>query len=305
MNLPAGGGVGTGSPTGGASLRRPGQTFELLTAILAQRSGRWGVVIVVFHLGIALISPYLAPHDFAQQQVTAIMQPPSPEHWFGTDKLGRDVFSRTLLGGREAILISSLACAIAMLWGGLLGTFLALAGGRIDEWCMRLVDALLALPWILVVMIFIAAMGNDAGVLILVLGVTYGFSVVRVARSAALDFVAKDFILAAQARGQTRLDIVWNELMPNVRDSLAVETAMQWSWMLLGFCSLSFLGMGVSPPTPDWGLMISDARGTMAAAPWSIIAPMIALSSLVIGVNLIADAVSKALGVDRTLGRAS
>ena len=152
-------------------------------------------------------------------------------------------------------------------------------------------------------MIFITAMGNNTTVLVLVLGITYGFSVVRVARSAALDFVARDFILAAQARGQGKFDIVWTELMPNVRDSLAVETAMQWSWMILGFSSLSFLGMGVAPPNPDWGLMISDARGTMAAAPWSIVAPMVALSSLVIGINLVADAVAKSLGVDRVTGK--
>jgi peptide/nickel transport system permease protein len=275
----------------------------LLLSLLTQRSGRWGLAILILHVGVALLSPYFAPYDFAQQNVDAIMQPPSADHWLGTDKLGRDVFSRTLMGGREAMLISTLACALAMAWGGLLGTFVALVGGRIDEWSMRLVDVFLSLPWILIAMIFITAMGNNTTVLILVLGITYGFSVVRVARSAALDFVARDFILAAQARGQGKFDIVWTELMPNVRDSLAVETAMQWSWMILGFSSLSFLGMGVAPPNPDWGLMISDARGTMAAAPWSIIAPMAALSSLVIGINLVADAVAKSLGVDRVAGR--
>ena len=284
---------------------RPAGRFELLDAILAQRSGRWGLLLVLFHLALALLSPWLVPYDFAAQDADHILRPPSWDFWLGTDKLGRDVFTRTLLGGREAIMISSLACALAMLWGGFLGIFLALVGGRLDEWGMRLVDALLALPWILVAMIFITTLGNGAAVLIVVLGVTYGFSVVRIARSAALDFIAKDFIRAAQARGQGRLDIVWSELLPNVRDSLAVESAMQWSWMLLGFSSLSFLGMGVSPPTPDWGLMISDARGTMAAAPWSILPPMVALSSLVIGINLTADAVSKALGVDRTAGRAA
>ncbi|MEX2202096.1 MAG: ABC transporter permease subunit, partial [Dongiaceae bacterium] len=106
-------------------------------------------------------------------------------------------------------------------------------------------------------------------------------------------------VLAAQARGERKRTIVVKELLPNVRDSLAVEAAMQWSWMILGFSSLSFLGFGAAPPAPDWGLMISDSRGLMAVAPWTVLWPMFALSSLVVGANLSADALAKALGVDR------
>lgn len=283
----------------GCAAARP-KRFWVLRAVLSKPSGAIGVAIVAFHLLVALLGPLFVPYDFAQQDVDSIMAAPSAEHWFGADRLGRDVFTRTVLGGREAIVISTLSTAIAMLWGGLLGIFLALVGGRLDEIVMRGVDAMLSLPWVLTVMIFVAALGTGSAVLVPVLGFSYGLAVVRIARSAALDFVARDFILAAQARGERKRTIVLRELLPNVRDSLAVEAAMQWSWIILGFSSLSFLGFGVTPPTPDWGLMISDSRGLMAIAPWTVIWPMVALSSLVIGTNLAADAFAKVLGVDRT-----
>jgi peptide/nickel transport system permease protein len=149
------------------------------------------------------------------------------------------------------------------------------------------------------VMLFVAVLGTGTPALIPVLGFSYGLSVVYLARAATLDYVARDFVLAAQARGQSRWTIVSRELYPNVRDSLAVQGAMQWSWIFLAVSSLSYLGMGVAPPTPDWGQMISDARGIMQLAPWALIWPMVALSSLVIGMNLLVDAWARTLGIDR------
>ena len=161
------------------------------------------------------------------------------------------------------------------------------------------VDAMMSIPWILMVMLFVAALGSNSAALVPVLGFSYGLSVVYLARAAALDFVARDFVVAAQIRGHARWSIALTELLPNVRDSLAVQGAMQWSWILLAVSSLSFLGMGVAPPTPDWGQMIADARGIMQRAPWALIWPMLALSSLVIGMNLAVDAWARATGVDR------
>ena len=220
-------------------------------------------------------------------------------HLFGTDRLGRDVFSRTLLGGREAMLITTLSTVFAMAWGGVLGVLVALVGGKLDALVMRVVDALVSVPWILLVMLFVTALGTGTAALVPVLGFSYGLSVVYLARSAALDFVTRDFVLAAQARGESQWTIASRELLPNVRDSLAVQGAMQWSWIFLAVSSLSFLGMGVAPPTPDWGQMISDSRGIMRTAPWTVIWPMFFLSSLIIGINLAIDAWAKVLGIDR------
>lgn len=276
--------------------------FATFTGVLRQPSGAVGLGLVSVHLLIALAAPFIIPYDAAAQNSAAILQPPSLTHLFGTDRLGRDVFSRTLLGGREAMLISTLSALFAMAWGSLLGIVVALAGGRLDAAVMRVVDAMVAIPWILLVMLFVAALGSSTAALIPLLGFSYGLSVVYLARSAALDFVARDFVLAARVRGESRWTIAVKELLPNIRDSLAVQGAMQWSWIFLAVSSLSFLGMGVAPPTPDWGQMISDARGIMRTAPWTVVWPMVFLSSLIIGVNLAVDAWAKALGIGR-LGR--
>ena len=272
---------------------------RVLRDVWAQKSGRIGMVIVGLHLAVALAAPLIVPQDPAFQDAGAMLQSPSLTHWFGTDRLGRDVFSRTLLGGREAMMIATIATVIAMVWGSTLGILVALIGGRTDAVVMRFVDALMSIPWILLVMLFVAALGSSSAALVPVLGFSYGLSVVYLARAAALDFVARDFVVAAQARGHSRWSIAVTELLPNVRDSLAVQGAMQWSWILLAVSSLSFLGMGVAPPTPDWGQMIADARGIMQRAPWALIWPMLALSSLVIGMNLAVDAWARVTGVER------
>jgi len=275
---------------------RLGQT---LRAMASRPSGAIGLAIVLIHLLIALSSPWLVPFDYKAISSLLILSPPDAVHWWGTDHLGRDVFTRTLLGGREAILVTLIATPLAVAWGGFVGIYLGLVGGKLDDVLMRLVDAFLALPWILKMLLMIATFGTGLGVLIPTLAFFYGIPVIRIARAAAHNVVARDFVLAARARGHGRLSTIGRELLPNVLDALLVEGAMRWSWMLLAFSSLSFLGFGVSPPTPDWGLMVADSRTFLAIAPWSGLFPIAALSSLIIGINLTADALAKTLGVDR------
>lgn len=286
------------SPNAKGVAHRSGAS-EVLRDMLARPSGAIGLILVLLHLLLALLSPWLASHDFKAVSATMILSPPDATHWLGTDHLGRDVYTRTIMGGREALLVTLVATPVAVLWGGLLGIYLGLVGGRIDDVLMRLVDAILSLPWILKMLLLIVTFGTGLGVLIPTLAFFYGIPVIRVARAAAHNVVARDFVLAARARGHSRLDIIRRELLPNVLDALMVEGAMRWSWMLLAFSSLSFLGFGVSPPTPDWGLMIADARTYLPIAPWSGLFPILALSSLIIGINLSADALAKAMGVDR------
>ena len=272
---------------------------DVLLAMISRPSGLVGLILVVFHVVLAIGSPAIAPYDFRELSAQVILNAPSSEHWFGTDNLGRDVFTRTMLGGRQALVVTTVATVLAITWGGMSGVLLGLVGGRLDELLMRVVDAFLSIPWILVLLLIVVMVGSGPGVLILTLGFFYGIPVIRMARAATHDVVAVDFVTAARARGESRSTIVRRELLPNVLDVLLVEGAMRWSWMLLAFSSLSFLGFGVSPPTPDWGLMISDARSFMSFAPWAALAPVVALSSLIVGINLSADALGKALGIDR------
>ena len=276
------------------------KAWTVVGDIYSKPSGAIGLTLVIFHICLAITSPLFVPYDFKMMDASMMLSEPSFSHWLGTDHLGRDIFSRTLLGGREALLVTGVATPIAVTWGGFIGILFGLVGGRIDEFLMRIVDAFLSLPWILKMLLLIVTFGSSTFVLIPTLAFFYGIPVIRIARAATHDFVAKDFVSAAKARGHKRLTIILSELLPNVRDSLLVEGAMRWSWMLLAFSSLSFLGFGVAPPNPDWGLMISDARGFMSFRPWGVLGPVVALSSLIIGINLSADALAKALGIDRT-----
>ncbi len=282
-----------------------GQSTRLVRAIAVLRdmmsrpSGLVGLSLVLMHLLLATTAHLFVPYDYKEVSSQLMLNAPSIDHWFGTDHLGRDVLTRTLLGGREALQVTVIATPVAVLWGGFVGIFFGLIGGRLDDVLMRVVDAFLSLPWILVMLLAVVTLGTGSQVLIPTLSIFYGVPVIRIARAATHDVVARDFVTAARARGQRRMTIIGRELLPNVLDVLLVEGAMRWSWMLLAFSSLSFLGFGVSPPTPDWGLMISDARGFMSFAPWAALAPVVALSTLIIGINLSADALAKALGIDR------
>jgi peptide/nickel transport system permease protein len=276
------------------------KVYEVIKTMASKPSGLIGLSILLFHVILAITSPLYVPYDYKAIDPSLMLQAPSSEYWFGTDSLGRDVFTRTILGGRTALTVTFFGSLIALLWGGALGIFCGLVGGKIDDVVMRIIDAFLSIPWILAMLLIVSLLGTTTLVLIPALGFFYGKGIVRVARAATHDVIAKDFIVSARARGHSNLSIIWNEILPNVRDAIMVEGAMRWSWMLLGFSSLSFLGFGVSPPTPDWGLMISNARGLMSFAYWAVLAPIFGLSSLIIGINLTADAFAKALGIDRS-----
>ena len=229
--------------------------MDTLSGIVSRPSGAVGLFLVLANILLAVISPLIVPYDFKAVNANSILDPPSWQHWLGTDQLGRDVFTRTLLGGRQAMIVTMTATPLAVLWGGCFGIYTGLVAGRFDEILMRIVDAFLSLPWILKMLLIIVMFGSGLFVLIPTLAFFYGIPVIRIARAATHSVIARDYVSAARARGQSRFSIIWFEILPNVLDALLVEGAMRWSWMLLAFTSLSFLGFGVSPPTPDWGLM--------------------------------------------------
>ena len=185
-----------------APIRRRSRLAETWSYLRQSKSGMVGLTILVFHLLIALSSPLLVRYDPTKLDASLINQSVSLEHPFGTDQFGRDVLTRVLLGGRIALAITATATVIAVTWGGTLGILLGFLGGWIDEVLMRVVDAFLAAPYILFLLLIVSAFGSSNRVLIFTLGFFYGIAVVRVARAATLDFVARDFITAARARGE-------------------------------------------------------------------------------------------------------
>ncbi len=284
------------------AVKRRSLAAETWDSLRHSIGGMVGLSLIVIHLLLAVTSPYITPVDPQLMNAAERNAAPSAEHLFGTDELGRDVFSRSMVGGRVALVVTIIAISFAIIWGGLVGILLGFLGGRTDELVMRVVDALLSIPWLLLLLLIISVLGTKMWVQTLTFAFVYGVLTIRVARAATHDYVTNEFILAARARGERRRTIVTRELLPNVRDVLLVDGAMNWSWMLIAFASLSFLGFGVTPPTPDWGFMIAKSRDILAIQPWAVFGPVIMLSTLIIGINLFADAFAKALGLDRSQG---
>ncbi|MGB1252463.1 MAG: ABC transporter permease [Candidatus Promineifilaceae bacterium] len=277
-------------------------TAEVWDNLRRSTSGMIGLSLIIGHLLLALSAPFITPKDPFRMDAPNRRIMPTSEFWFGTDETGRDIFSRSMMGGRTLITVTIIGTFMAMSWGGFVGILLGFVGGRVDDIAMRLVDAFLAIPWLLFLLLIVSVVGTEPWVQALTFGFFYGIPVIRVARAATHDYVTREFILAARARGESKRDVVIKELLPNVMDIMLVEGAMRWSWMLLAFTSLSYLGFGVAPPAVDWGRMISDSRKILALQPWATFGPVLMLSSLIIGLNLFADALAKALGLDRSQG---
>ena len=260
-----------------------------------------GLSLVVFHLTIAALSPLIVPHD-PFRLLDAPLEPPSALYWLGTDELGRDFFSRLLMGGRIAIVAAFGAGLIAALGGGLIGLASAYYQGLFDDIVSRLVEMKLAIPSILFVSLFVTGFGQSLVVLILVMGVIKMMGVVRTTRAQGIVLMEQGYVKAAMLRGEYGGAIILREMLPNVADLLTVEFALRSSGALLLVSALSFLGLGISPPTPDWGLMVHDGLQSIRSEPWLILAPALCISTLVIGINFATEGVADALGLEAARG---
>jgi peptide/nickel transport system permease protein len=274
-------------------------TVALRTRLPQSPTARIGLAIVGVHILLALVAPLLAPYSPVANDPAQALLGASWEHWAGTDQYGRDVLSRVLYGGQYALAVSFLATLCTVGLGTLIGAFVALRGGWLDNVVMRVLDAVLSVPPILALLVIVTVFGTGAGVIVLAVTVVYTPAVVRVVRAAAQGVVPADYVTAARARGERALPILVREIFPNIVDVVCVEFAMRASWAVLLISSLSFLGFGVNPPAPDWGLMVAENRTAITVVPLASLAPIIALATLVVGLNLAADGLSKAWGVDR------
>ncbi|OAH13610.1 ABC transporter permease [Streptomyces jeddahensis] len=265
----------------------------------SSRAAAIGLVIVAVHLLIALLAPVLTSYDPIANNASQALLGPSWEHLAGTDQYGRDVLARVLYGGRYALGVSLAATLLTMALGTVVGCAAALRGGWFDDVLMRVLDAVLSVPSILTLLVIVTALGTGSGVIVFAIGVVCVPQVIRVVRGAALAVVPADYVTAARARGEGTWSILRREVLPNITDVVCVEAAMRASWVVLLISSLSFLGFGADPPTPDWGLMVAENRTAITVVPMASLAPIIALATLVVGLNLAADGLSKAWGVDR------
>lgn len=260
-----------------------------------------GIVLVAAHVLLAAFSPLIVPYS-PTALVGPVLEPPGAEFWLGTDSLGRDFLSRLMLGGRVAILVALAGVTIATVAGGLIATVVAYVGGLVDEAAMRIVDTKVAIPGILFVALFVIGFGNSIPVLTVVIGLLYMPGVIRIVRAQALTQINLGYVKAAELRGEATLSVVVREIVPNTFDVLCVEFAIRTSSAILAVSALSFLGLGITPPTPDWGLMISEGVRLIYQAPWFVLFPSICISTLVIGLNFATEGIANALGLDAARG---
>jgi peptide/nickel transport system permease protein len=262
---------------------------------LAQRPlSLLGTIITVTFIFLALFGPMVAPYsarEFIRDENGTLMRraPPSLEHPFGTDREGRDVFSRVIWGAREIILLPGIATLLAVFLGTCIGLTIGYFGGWIDEVVARALDSLLSIPALVLALVMLGTIGPSPLGLVIVVVLLYTPIVTRVIRSATLNLRNSGYVEAAKLRGESTFYILFREILPGVLPALAVEAALRFSYAIFLIASLGFLGLGVQPPSPDWGRMVEEARGEYLRAPWSLWAPAGAIAILVIGINLMAD----------------
>ena len=273
------------SRAGGLAVRR----------LLETPSSAIGLLIVAFWVACAFFWPLFAPYDPDVQDYSNLLGDPSRTHLFGTDHIGRDVLSRVLAGSREVLMLAPAATLLGVVGGVMVGLSAAYYGGWYDEIVMRVMDAVMAFPFIVLVLLVLSVMGSSVQNVILVIGLGFIPLTGRVVRAAALSVRNLDYIAAARLRGASGPNIMLTEMLPNVTGPIIVEATVRVGYAIFAAASLSFLGLGVPPPSSNWGAMINETHIYLTHTPAIVLAPTLAIGSLVVAINLVADGLRRAV----------
>jgi peptide/nickel transport system permease protein len=268
---------------------------ERLRLILRSRTFLVGAVIVGFWVFCAVFGPAVVPYDPYADDILNKLQPPSSEHWFGTDQLGRDVFSRVIVGARDILIVSLLATVLGTVLGTALGLVTGYFRGLVDDVIMRVVDAFLAIPVIVIGLLALTALGPSRLTVVCVIGIVFTPIIARTVRAAVLSERELEYVEAARLRNEHSPYVLFGEILPNVLGPVLVEFTVRLGYAIFTIATLSFLGVGIQRPAPDWGLQIFENYVRLSAGDWwPTFFPALAIASLVVGVNLIADGLTKA-----------
>lgn len=260
----------------------------------ATTSGRIGLALVLFHVILAAAGPLLAPHSPTEFHLPDRLSAPTSLYWLGTDEFGRDIFSRVMSGATSIIAVSTAGTALGIALGTAIGLSSGYAGGKVDEVVMRVMDGLLSFPSLLLALLVLTTLGSNQVNIVITIGAVFTPRVARVLRSTTLSVKTMEFVQSARLRGEPAAYIIFWEILPNTMGVLTVEASVRLSYAILLASSLGFLGLGVQPPSADWGLMIAEGRSYIASAPLVVLAPAAAVASLVVGVNLLAEGLREA-----------
>jgi len=282
----------TAVPVVRAARRERSKTFRRFTA---NRLGVIGLVVVVALTVMALLAPYIAPFDPAKQDFSALLQPSSSVHWLGTDELGRDTLTRVMYGARISLSAGLVSVALALLVGTLLGLVSGFVGGWLDELIGRFIDALLAFPFLILAITLAAILGPSLQNTMLAIAIVTTPAFARVTRAQVLAQRELEYVQAAGALGAGSARTLLRHILPNISAALIVQTSLAIAEAVLAESTLSFLGLGVQPPTPSWGSMLNTARGYLQTAPWLALAPGVIIFATVLAFNLLGDGLRDAL----------
>ena len=270
--------------------------FALAMGRFARRPAAvFGLVVIVLFIGAALLAPWITPYDPVRQSYSVIRKAPSALHWFGTDENGRDVLARVLFGARATLLAALVAVCIASGAGVPLGLLAGFAGGWVDAVIGRVVDAMLACPFLILAIALAAFLGPSLTNAMIAIGVTATPVFVRVARAATIDAAANDYVEAARALGNPPWRVAVRHVLPNIVPPILVQATLTIATAIIAEASLSFLGLGQQPPEPSWGSMLNSAQRFLTQAPWLAIFPGAAIFVVVLSFNLVGDGLRDAL----------
>lgn len=248
-----------------------------------------GVVVLVVYIIFAVFGPLLAPYPYTEFHLSERLSPPSMKYIFGTDQYGRDIFSRVLVGARDILVLAISATFFGLVFGTLAGLVAGYFGGVLDEVSMRLMDIMMSFPSLLLALLILSTLGSSLANLIGCIALIFVPRVARVVRSAVLPIKTQEYVLATRAIGASHFYIMFRTILPNISGPIIVEGTLRVSYAILIGASLSFLALGIQPPSPDWGLQVNEGRNFIMVAPWVILFPSVAISLLVLSVNFVAD----------------
>jgi len=255
-----------------------------------------GMVLFLWWLVCAIFGQFFVPYNPVNGNLIQFNLAPSGAHWFGTDSLGRDVLSRVIVGSREILIVAVLATVLATAAGTALGLVMGYFRGLIDNVVGRIVDAVLSLPVVILAFLFVVPVGPSARTLILIIGLVFALLIARTVRTAVLQERDQDYIAAARLRDESGAHIMFVEILPNVAGPILVEFTVRLGYAIFAIATLSFLGFGITPPTPDWGADIANSAQYLAAGYWwETLFPALAIASLVVAINLIGDSIEAVL----------
>ena len=283
--------------TGAAAVAAASRATPARWGLLLRKATFWvGAIIVLFWIVCAIFGHLFAPYDPLAQQLLINNQPPSGAHWFGTDPLGRDVLSRVITGARYILIITPLATLIGTVLGTALGLAMGYFGGWFDTVASRIVEAILALPFVIITFLFVVAVGASVGSITIVIGLIFTPLIARTVRTAVLVERQQDYVSASRLLGESPARVMFGEILPNVLPAIVVEFTVRLAYAVFALVTLSFLGFGIKPPTPDWGGDIATNYSNLLAGYWwQTLFPALAIASLVVAVALVADSIEQVL----------